>query len=89
MKKKLLAITLSILVLIGMTGCASFSCGLVDLMNNGLERTIVVYAADGQEIASCKGKIDIQENDGFIKFDYKGKRYTYYNCFAEIIVDID
>ncbi len=51
MKKKLLAITLNILVLIGMTGCASFSRGLVDLMNNGLERTIVVYAADGQEIA--------------------------------------
>lgn len=57
MKKKLLAITLSILVLIGMTGCASFSRGLVDLksdMNNGLERTIVVYTADGQKIASYK-----------------------------------
>lgn len=89
MKKKLLAITLSILVLIGMTGCASFSRGLVDRMNNGLERTIVVYAADGQKIASYKGKIDIQDSDGFIKFDYKGKRYIYYNCFVESIADID
>lgn len=85
MKKKLLAITLSTLVLTGMTGCASFSRGWVDLksdMNNGLERTIVVYTADGQ-------KIDIQDSDGFIKFDYKGKRYIYYNCFVESIADID
>lgn len=66
MKKKLLAITLSTLVLTGMTGCASFSRGWVDLksdMNNGLERTIVVYTADGQKIASYKGKIDIQDSD--------------------------
>lgn len=92
MKKKLLAITLSTLVLTGMTGCASFSRGWVDFksdMNNGLKRTIVVYTADGQKIASYKGKIDIQESDGFIKFDYKGKRYIYYNCFVESIADID
>lgn len=56
--------------------------------NNGIERTITVYTADGKEIASYSGKIDISSADGYVKFDFNGKRYIYYNCFVESIAEI-
>lgn len=56
----------------------------------GLQRTIKVYTANGDLLAEYEGKIDIETNDGgYIKFDYDGKRYIYYNCFVESIADID
>ena len=58
-------------------------------MDNGLERTVTIYTADGEIIAQYTGKIDIEGNDGcYGLFDYEGKRYTYYNCFVESIADI-
>lgn len=57
-------------------------------MNGGLNRIINVYTADGKIIASYEGRIDIETNDGgYVKFDYDGKRYVYYNCFVETIAD--
>ena len=42
------------------------------------------------ELATYNGKIDIETNDGgYVKFDFNGKRYIYYNCFVESIADID
>lgn len=58
-------------------------------LNNGLERTIKIYTADGNVIAEYEGQIDIQSDQTYIKFDYEGKRYIYYNCFVETIADID
>nr|DAV11611.1 MAG TPA: protein of unknown function (DUF5052) [Caudoviricetes sp.] len=84
----------SLFILVLFTGCSS-SCQrqLVDMKSdfgNGLERTINVYTADGEIIASYSGKIDIETNDGgYVKFDLDGKRYIYYNCFVETIADID
>lgn len=53
-------------------------------------RSITVYTADGEVIATYSGKIDIDTNDGgYVKFDLDGKRYIYYNCFVESIADID
>lgn len=83
----------SLFILVIFTGCSS-SCQrqLVDIKSdfgNGLERTINVYTADGEIIASYSGKIDIETNDGgYVKFDLDGKRYIYYNCFVETIADI-
>lgn len=57
-------------------------------LNNGMDRTITVYTADGKEIAKYEGKIDISSADGYVKFDFDGKRYIYYNCFVEAIADI-
>jgi uncharacterized protein YxeA len=57
-------------------------------LNNGIERTITVYTADGKEIASYSGNIDISSADGYVKFDFNGKRYIYYNCFVESIAEI-
>lgn len=58
-------------------------------LNNGIERTITVYTADGKIIAQYTGKIDIEGNDGgYVLFDFEGKRYIYYNCFVESIAEI-
>ena len=58
-------------------------------LDNGLERTVTIYTADGEIIAQYTGKIDIEGNDGgYVLFDYEGKRYTYYNCCVESIADI-
>ena len=57
---------------------------------NGLDRTITVYTADGQILAQYQGKIDLQANEGgYVKFDFEGKRYIYYNCFVETIANIN
>lgn len=57
-------------------------------LNNGVDRTVTVYTANGDIIAKYHGKIDIDSNDGgYIKFDFGGKRYIYYNCFVESITD--
>ena len=87
----------TILLFIGMLwyyeNTASGQRALVDQkseLNNGLERTITVYTADGEIIAQYTGEIDIEANDGgYVLFDYNGKRYTYYNCFVESIAEIN
>lgn len=58
-------------------------------LNNGIDRTVTVYTANGEIIAQYSGKIDIEGNDGgYVLFDFDGKRYIYYNCFVESIADI-
>lgn len=93
MKKKLIAITAATILMSQIAGCASCERAWVDLksdVGNGLYRTINVYTADGELIATYEGKIDIEANDsGAIKFDFNGKRYIYYNCFVETIADIN
>lgn len=93
MKKKILAAVLGLTLCFGMTGCASWDRMVTDMksdVNGGMQRTITVYTADGKELATYEGKIDIETNDGgYVKFDFNGKRYIYYNCFVESIADID
>lgn len=55
-------------------------------LNNGIERVVTIYTANGDVIARYEGKIDLDVNDGgYVKFDFNGKRYIYYNCFVESI----
>lgn len=90
------AVIATILLLVGMLwyfqNTASGQRALVDQkseFNNGLDRTITIYTADGKVLAEYTGEIDIEGNDGgYVLFDYNGKRYTYYNCFVESIADI-
>lgn len=92
-----ISIVITILILIGLLwyygNTASGQRALVDQkseLNNGIERVINVYTANGDMIASYEGKIDIDTNDGgYVKFDFQGKRYIYYNCFIETIANID
>ena len=66
---------------------------MIDQKSNfsgGLNRTVKVYTANGDIIAEYTGLIDIEANDGgYIKFDFEGKRYMYYNCFVESIANIE
>ena len=55
---------------------------------NGLDRTVIVYTANGDVIAEYHGTIDIQAKESYVKFDFDGKRYIYYNCFVETIAEI-
>ena len=93
MKKKILEVVLGLTLCFGMTGCASWDRAITDMksdVNGGMQRTITVYTADGKELATYEGKIDIDTNDGgYVKFDFNGKRYIYYNCFVESIADIN
>ncbi len=93
MKKKIVALGMAIMLALNMTGCAWWDRMVVDIKSDaagGMQRTIKVYTANGDLLAEYEGKIDIETNDGgYIKFDYDGKRYIYYNCFVESIADID
>ena len=84
------------LVIIGsasrIIGSSSWKRAVVDIksdISNGMQRTIKVYTADGKLLAEYEGKIDIEESNNYVKFDYDGKRYIYYNCFVESIADIN
>lgn len=97
---KIISVVVAILLILGLffgmrwyfQNTASGQRALTDQksdLNNGLERTVTIYTADGEIIAQYTGKIDIEGNDGgYVLFDYEGKRYTYYNCFVESIAEI-
>ena len=57
-------------------------------LQNGLDRIITIYTADGTILKQYEGKIDIEQDQGYIKFDWNGKRYIYYNCYVETIANI-
>lgn len=57
-------------------------------LQNGLDRTITIYTADGTILKQYEGKIDIEQDQGYVKFDWQGKRYIYYNCYVETIADL-
>lgn len=90
------AVILIVAILLGMlwyfNNTASGKRKMVDQrseLDNGIERIVTVYTADGEILAEYKGKIDIEGNDGgYVLFDFDGKRYMYYNCFVESIADI-
>lgn len=97
MRNKILA-AISLVFICGLlifttTGCAAWNRACVDLKSdfgNGLDRVIRVYTANGELLAQYEGKIDLASDDGgYVKFDYNGKRYIYYNCFVESIAEID
>ena len=87
--KKIIPIALATCLL---AGCASVERACTDIksdLNNGLQREINVYTADGELLAHYEGKIDIEMSEGgYVKFDFNGKRYIYYNCFVETIGEI-
>lgn len=90
MKKKFLALCLALSTTL-CTGCASWDRAVVDMKSDiggGLNRVVNVYTADGELMATYSGKIDLEMTQGgYVKFDFEGKRYIYYNCFVESIAD--
>lgn len=91
MNKKKRTLILIALAACLLTGCASMDRACTDIksdLNNGMQREINVYTANGDLLAHYEGKIDIEHNDGgYVKFDLEDKRYIYYNCFVETIAE--
>lgn len=54
MKKRIIAATLTCMLLIGsLCGCAGFQCGMKSIGSNitgGLDRTVTVYSYDGKKL---------------------------------------
>ncbi|MEG1523857.1 MAG: hypothetical protein RR475_02395 [Clostridia bacterium] len=98
---KFLTMMITALLIAGMFACgfwyfrntASGQRSIIDQKSNlsgGVERTVTIYTANGDVLATYQGKIDIESNDGgYIKFVFDGNRYIYYNCFVETIAEID
>ena len=61
----------------------------VSNMENGLNRSIDIYAEDGRQIYHYDGKIDIEDNDGYILFeDEDHKRHIiYYGALDTVIIE--
>ena len=61
----------------------------VSNMENGLNRSIDIYAEDGRQIYHYDGKIDIEDNDGYILFeDENHKRHIiYYGALDTVIIE--
>ena len=56
----------------------------------GLDRTVTVYTADGETLKTYRGKIDLESTEGgIVKFDLNGQRIMYYNCYVEVIENIN
>ena len=91
-KLKIIGVILAIILLIAAVYFimpASLKREIKDVKSDwtgGLNRHLTVYTADGNVLAEYDGKIDLESNEsGVVKFDFKGKRYMYYNCFVEVI----
>lgn len=64
---------------VGLSGCAScdrMAKSWNSDVSNGLERTVVLYDYEGDELTRWEGRIDLQvsEEGGHIVFDQDGKR---------------
>ena len=84
----LLVVLCAGIILTGCTGCATWerSCkSCQSEISGGLNRTVNVYAYNGELIATHSGRIDIEENESKVLFDLDGKRYIYYNAIVEVI----
>lgn len=64
---------------VGLSGCAScdrMAKSWDSEISNGMNRTVVLYDYEGDELARWEGRIDLQvsEEGGHIVFDQDGKR---------------
>lgn len=86
---KRILIVLTIIVSLLLSGCASWERFKKDVKsdwNEGLQRTITIYNANGDVLKTYKGKIDLEVSEGgYVKFDLNGKRIMYYNCYVEVL----
>ena len=88
--KKLLFVATCFVGLIGCVGCASMDRAAKSFnseLGGGLNRIIKVYTADGTQISTYEGNIDIEDTEygNKVLFDLDGKRIVLYN--ATVIVE--
>ena len=86
MKKKILLISLLVVLLAIAGGCESWKRTVKDIGSSvsGLDRTVQVYSHDGKLIKEYKGRIDVEVNDygNKVKFDVDGKRVIINNAIV-------
>ncbi|WP_338217919.1 hypothetical protein [Lacticaseibacillus salsurivasis] len=92
MKKKIMLVLASLMMVAGLSGCASWNRFTKDIgsnVNNGLEREIKVYNADGKVIFSQKGKFDISYKDRDLQYiDQKNRKHNIYiGDMSTVVVD--
>jgi len=95
--KMIATIGIILLIAIGIYACCdksqSFHRLTKDIKSNytgGLDRTVTVYTADGEVLKTYKGKIDLENTEGgIVKFDLNGQRIMYYNCYVEVIENVE
>ena len=73
------AIAVAVVLAAGLSGCASCDRMVKSWdseISNGMNRTVVLYDYEGDELARWEGRIDLQvsEEGGHIVFDQDGKR---------------
>ena len=86
--KKFLFGLFVVLATLTLCGCASLereckSCK--SDISGGLERIVIVYNLNGEEMARYEGKLDLATEDGCVQFEYNGKRIVWYNAIVSII----
>jgi outer membrane murein-binding lipoprotein Lpp len=89
MKKKIVMLISSVLVILSLTGCASwgrFTKNISSDVGNGLNRKVTVYTQDGKEIRTYEGNIDVQDTQygNKVLFDLNGKRVILYNAVVVV-----
>lgn len=86
--KKFLFGLFVVLSMLGLCGCASFERSMKSCQSNingGLERIVIVYNLNGEEMARYEGKLDLATEDGCVQFEFEGKRIVWYNAIVSII----
>lgn len=92
MKKKLAGMFLGLVMLLTLSGCASWERAGKDAkseLNNGLPREIKVYNAEGKVIFHQKGKFDISYKDRDLQYiDQKNRKHNIYiGDMTTVVVD--
>lgn len=78
MKKRIIAATLTCMLLVGsLCGCAGFQRSMKTIgsdISGGLDRTVTVYSYDGKKLGEWSGKFDVSSSSQETFFDINGKR---------------
>lgn len=78
MKKRIIAATLTCMLLVGsLCGCAGFQRSMKTIgsdISGGLDRTVTVYSYDGEKLGEWSGKFDVSSSAQETFFDINGKR---------------
>lgn len=91
MKKKILAMLGSLVLVVTLAGCASWNRFTKDVgsdVHNGLERRIKVYNVNGKIIFTQTGKFDIKYSDHDLQYiDQKNRKHNIYIGSGTVVVD--
>lgn len=101
-KSKVIAVIIEVILMIALVGgCAIYNTrtesgkrhvkSWESETTGGIDRTVMVFDINGEEVAKYQGRFDIEESsqDGVvkIKFDCNGKRHIIYAQTGTVLID--